>query len=174
MESNNADTKSIFNSYENGYYNIESETESINKSPEEILEAIKSVVNKSPKFKEIMAIDKYQGKDRILIKGNIYNKMLKRVMIVYLTPFNENITQIQSITRDNQRSTPPGLSRKLIKETMKELGMDDKAKKFSRESNINEIKSLGKGVAGGIISIVKIVIALIVILLIIGVIGMIL
>jgi hypothetical protein len=173
MESNNADIESIFKLYD-GFLIIESETEAINKSPEEILEAIKSVVNKNPKFKEIMAIDKYQGKDRILIKGNIYNKMLKRVMIVYLTPFNENITQIQSITRDNQRSTPPGLSRKLIKETMKELGMDNQAKKFSRESNMKEIKSLGKGAAGGIISLVKIVIFFIVILLIIGVIGMIL
>lgn len=155
LEEANVNTELIFKTYENGYHDIEDEIEAISKSPEEIMEAIKAVVDKSPKFKEIMAIDKYQGKKRILIKGNIYNSMLKRVLFVYLTPFNANITQIRCITKDSQRSTPPGQARNLIKETLKELGMEEKAKEFSKGSHKKEAKSLGKGVIKETFSILK-------------------
>lgn len=156
--------------YANGYRSSDSSTEFIEGTTDEIINAMEKAVAKNNQFAEIII----REDNFIVIKTIHFNKLLKRVLRVSLIGVEERNGYLVRVSTMNYPSQQPsGLSRKLIIETLKELGREEQAKEFSKESNREELKSFGMGIARGALSIVKIVIFFIIILLIIGVIGMI-
>ena len=65
------------------------------------------------------------------------------------------------------------LSRKLLVGTLKEMGMEDNAKEFSKKSNRVELKSFVRRITGGVIFIVKMILIIILIMIVIGIISVI-
>lgn len=157
--------------YDRGYRSSDSETALFECRKEEVIAAIEAVIEKSNHFKEIIARDEIT----IVIRTMHFNKVLKRVVRVNFISTESEKNCLVMCTTMNSTPNPPktALSRMLIVETYKELGMEEKAKEFSKQSNKNELKSFGKGIAGGAISLVKMIIAIFVILLVIGIIKMI-
>ena len=157
--------------YDKGYRSSDSGTVAIKRPNEEIIEAMESVVDRTGQFQEIM----FRNDELVIIKTSQYSKLMKRVLRVSFVRLEDDAgALVMCSTMVNQTNPmPSGLSRKLLIETLKELGMEEEAKEFSKKSNKNELKSLGKGAVGGVVSIVKMVIGIIIILIIIGVIRMI-
>ena len=153
------------------FHIVESEIEMVNKPLDEVLDAIKIVVEKNNKFQEIMFIQKNEDAYHLQIKTVLYSNMLKRILSVNLNN-SSNQTMIQCFTKDsNSRNPAPGLSRKLVKETLKELNLEEQAKDFSRRSNKNEIQSLAGGFGKEVMSIVKLIVIIFIILILIVIIG---
>ncbi|WP_458405497.1 hypothetical protein [Methanobrevibacter sp.] len=154
--------------YAKGYRSADDAMHLIKGSFDEIVAAMESVVDKHKQFDGVIAKD-----DNVMvIKTVIFNAALKRVIRVSFIQSDGGYL-VNATTMNLPQNQPSGLPKKLIFETLNELGRSEEAKEFSSKQNKDELKSLGKGILGGAVSIVKMVVTIIAIMIIIGLIRMI-
>lgn len=152
--------------YAKGYRSSDNATEYIDLPIEEIMNAVERVAEKNSHFQGTLVKEEHL----LIIKTIHFNKGLKRVLRVSFIPVEEKDGAIVRSATMNNLNNPPatGLSKILIKETLKELGLEEQAEKFSKESSKKELKSFGKGVANEVLSIIKLAIVAVIVLVIIG------
>lgn len=154
--------------YAKGYRAADNAMHLIEGSFDEIVAAMESVVDKHKQFDGVIAKD-----DKVMvIKTVIFNAALKSVIRVSFIQSDGGYL-VNATTMNLPQNQPSGLPKKLIFETLNELGRPEEAKEFSSKQNKAELKSFGKGILGGVVSIVKMVVAVIAIMIIIGLIRMI-
>lgn len=152
--------------YAKGYRSSDSEIEHIDLPIEEIMNAVERVAEKNKHFQGTLV----REEKLLIIKTIHFSKVLKRVMRVSFIPDENKDGATVMCATMNDLNNPPatGLSKILIKETLKELGLEEQAEKFSKKSSKKELKSFGKRIANEVLSIVKLAIVAVIVLVIIG------
>lgn len=154
------------------FKNVEYRSAIVSKPVEEVLEAIKTVVDNNKKYSKIDSINSNGYGYDLVIHSSIFNDKGKIKLDVTLYQKNNDSTQIISKTLHWSKfgaERDSNLSSSLISNVLNELGLKEDLKKFKRETFVKGSKSFGNIIFYEVKSFVKLVIIAVICLFIIGI-----